>query len=269
MIVPAPASSAAPTAPFVRSVPLRVIPRLDIKAPNLVKGIRLEGLRVIGDPADHAQRYFEQGADELMYQDIVASLYGRNSLIDLVRKTAERIFIPLTVGGGIRSIADIQALLRAGADKVCLNTAAVARPELITEAASTVGSQCVVIAIETIRQPNGTWKAFTDNGREHTGLDAYDWARRAVDLGAGELLLTSVDHEGTKQGFDLDFNKCLATTVGVPVVAHGGAGSAEHVAEVANLGVDGIAIASVLHYRQTTVGELKKSLAGSGVEVRP
>ena len=269
MIVPAPASSAAPTASFVRSVPLRVIPRLDIKAPNLVKGIRLEGLRVIGDPADHAQRYFEQGADELMYQDIVASLYGRNSLIDLVRKTAERIFIPLTVGGGIRSIADIQALLRAGADKVCLNTAAVARPELITEAASTFGSQCVVIAIETIRQPNGTWKAFTDNGREHTGLDAYDWARRAVDLGAGELLLTSVDHEGTKQGFDLDFNKCLATTVGVPVVAHGGAGSAEHVAEVANLGVDGIAIASVLHYRQTTVGELKKSLAGSGVEVRP
>ena len=264
---PAPAPSTA-AAPFVRSVPLRIIPRLDIKAPNLVKGIRLEGLRVIGDPADHAQRYYEQGADELMYQDIVASLYGRNSLIDLVRKTAERIFIPLTVGGGIRSIADIQALLRAGADKVCLNTAAVARPELITEAASTFGSQCVVIAIETIRQPNGTWKAFTDNGREHTGLDAYDWARRAVDLGAGELLLTSVDHEGTKQGFDLDFNKRLATTVGVPVVAHGGAGSAAHVAEVANLGVDGVAIASVLHYHQTTVGELKKSLAGSGVEVR-
>ena len=265
---PTPASNAALAAPFLRSVPLRIIPRLDIKAPNLVKGIRLEGLRVIGDPADHAQRYFEQGADELMYQDIVASLYGRNSLIDLVRKTAERIFIPLTVGGGIRSIADIHALLRAGADKVCLNTAAVARPELITEAASTFGSQCVVIAIETIRQPNGTWEAFTDNGREHTGLDAYDWALRAVDLGAGELLLTSVDHEGTKQGFDLNFNKRLATTVGVPVVAHGGAGSAAQVAEVANLGVDGVAIASVLHYHQTTVGELKKSLAGSGVEVR-
>jgi cyclase len=255
--------------PFVRTAPLRVIPRLDIKAPNLVKGIRLEGLRVIGDPADHAQRYFEQGADELMYQDIVASLYGRNSLTDLVRKTAERIFIPLTVGGGIRSVTDIQALLRAGADKVCLNTAAVARPEFITEAASTFGSQCVVIAIETIRQPNGSWKAFTDNGREHTGLDAYDWARKAVDLGAGELLLTSVDREGTKKGFDLEFIKRLATTVGVPVVAHGGAGSAAHVAEVANLGVDGVAIASVLHYKHNTVGDLKSALANASVAVRP
>ena len=262
----APSSSAAPVA---RTAPLRVIPRLDIKAPNLVKGIRLEGLRVIGDPADHAQRYFEQGADELMYQDIVASLYGRNSLTDLVRRTAERIFIPLTVGGGIRSVTDIQALLRAGADKVCINTAAVARPEFITEAATTFGSQCVVVAIETIRQPNGSWEAFTDNGREHTGLDAYDWARRAVDLGAGELLLTSVDREGGKKGFDLEFIRRLATTVGVPVIAHGGAGSAAHVAQVAGLGVDGVAIASVLHYKQTTVGELKQALGTAGVGVRP
>jgi len=196
-------------------------------------------------------------------------LYGRNSLTELVRKTAERIFIPLTVGGGIRSVTDIQALLRAGADKVCLNTAAVARPELISEAASTFGSQCVVVAIETIRQPSGAWKAFTDNGREHTGLDAYDWARRVVDLGAGELLLTSVDRDGTKKGFDLEFIKRLAATVGVPVVAHGGAGSAAHVAEVANLGVDGVAIASWLHYKHSTVGALKQELASAGVEVRP
>lgn len=255
--------------PVVRRAPLRIIPRLDIKAPNLVKGIRLEGLRVIGDPADHAQRYFEQGADELMYQDIVASLYGRNSLTELVRKTAERIFIPLTVGGGIRSVADIQNLLRAGADKVCLNTAAVARPALISEAASTFGSQCIVIAIETIRQTNGSWEAFTDNGREHTGLDAYDWARRAVDLGAGELLLTSVDREGTKKGFDVEFIKRLATTVGVPVVAHGGAGSAAQVAEVANLGVDGVAIASLLHYKLSTISDLKRELTNAHIEVRP
>jgi cyclase len=262
-------SSTSATPPAARSAPLRVIPRLDIKAPNLVKGIRLEGLRVIGDPADHAERYFQQGADELMYQDIVASLYGRNSLTDLVRKTAERIFIPLTVGGGIRSVTDIQALLRAGADKVCLNTAAVARPEFISEAASTFGSQCVVIAIETIRQSDGRWKAFTDNGREHTGLDAYDWARRAVDLGAGELLLTSVDREGTKKGFDVEFIRLLATSVGVPVVAHGGAGSVADVAAVAALGVDGVAVASLLHYQHTTVGGLKRALLERGVEVRP
>jgi cyclase len=269
MSTPAASESRVTNLPVVRRAPLRIIPRLDIKAPNLVKGIRLEGLRVIGDPADHAQRYFEQGADELMYQDIVASLYGRNSLTELVRKTAERIFIPLTVGGGIRSVADIQNLLRAGADKVCLNTAAVARPALISEAASTFGSQCIVIAIETIRQTNGSWEAFTDNGREHTGLDAYDWARRAVDLGAGELLLTSVDREGTKKGFDVDFIKRLATTVGVPVVAHGGASSAAQVAEVAGLGVDGVAIASLLHYKWSTISELKRELTNAGVEVRP
>lgn len=249
-------------------MPLRLIPRLDIKAPNLVKGIRLEGLRVIGDPAEHAVRYFEQGADELMYQDIVASLYERNSLADLVRKTAERIFIPLTVGGGIRTTADIQNLLRAGADKVCINTAAVKRPAFITEAATTFGSQCVVVAIETIRQNDGHWEAFTDNGREHTGLDAYDWARRAVDLGAGELLLTSVDREGTKKGFDLEFIQRLATSVGVPVIAHGGPGTPAHLVEAAKLGVDGVAVASLLHYKQATVDELKNHLASAGIAVR-
>ena len=251
-----------------RTIPLRIIPRLDIKAPNLVKGIRLEGLRVLGDPAVYAQQYYEAGADELMYQDIVASLYGRNSLTDLVRRTSERVFIPLTVGGGIRTVMDIQGLLRAGADKVCLNTAAVARPELISEAASTFGSQCIVIAIETIRQPDGTWKAFTDNGREHTGLDAYDWARRAVDLGAGELLLTSVDREGTKKGFDLEFIKRLAKTVSVPVVAHGGAGCEQHIIEAAKLGVDGVAVASLFHYKNKSITDLKKALANAEIEVR-
>ena len=249
-------------------MPLRIIPRLDIKAPNLVKGVRLEGLRVMGDPAAHAVRYFEQGADELHYQDIVASLYQRSTIDDLIRATAERIFVPLTVGGGIRSKADIRKLLRAGADKVCINTAAVKEPQLITEAAQVFGTQCIVVAVETIRQTDGRWKAFTDNGREHTGLDAYDWARRAVDLGAGELLLTSVDREGTRKGFDLEFIAKLARQVPVPVVAHGGAGKIEDIVEVAKLGVDGVAIAALLHYQELTVARIKQGLAAAGVEVR-
>ncbi|GDY12028.1 imidazole glycerol phosphate synthase cyclase subunit [Planctomycetota bacterium] len=247
---------------------IRVIARLDIKAPNLVKGIRLEGLRVIGDPAEHAARLFAEGADEIHYQDIVASLYGRNSIADLVRATAERIFVPLTVGGGIRTISDIRLLLRAGADKVCLNTAAVKRPAFITEAATTFGSQCVVVAVETIRQPSGRWEAFTDNGREHTGLDAEEWARRAVDLGAGELMLTSVDREGTKKGFDLEFLSRLSRSVGVPVVAHGGAGSPAHLVAAAEAGADALAVASLFHYRLATVAACKRALATAGHAVR-
>ena len=203
-----------------------------------------------------------------MYQDIVASLYNRSSIIDLVRETAERIFIPLTVGGGIRTIDDIQNLLRAGADKVCINTAAVARPEFITEAANIFGSQCIVVGIEAIRQGDGPWKAFCDNGREHTGFDAFDWARRAVDLGAGELLLTSVDREGTRKGFDVDFIRKVTAAVNVPVVAHGGAGSVSHLAEVAACNVDGVAIASMLHYHNATIFDLKSGLSDLGVEVR-
>ena len=249
-------------------MPVRLIARLDIKAPNLVKGMRLEGLRVIGDPAVRATELFEQGADEIYYQDIVASLYGRNGISSLVERTAQEIFVPMSVGGGIRTIEDIRTMLRAGADKVCINTAATARPAFITEAAQVFGCQCVVVAIETIRQPGGRWGVFTDNGRERTGLDAEDWAKRAVDLGAGELLLTSVDREGTKQGFDLEFISRIARAVGVPVVAHGGAGCPEHLVEVARLGVDGIAVANLLHYRTHTVGALKAHLLAAGVEVR-
>jgi cyclase len=249
-------------------MPLRIIARLDIKAPNLVKGVRLEGLRVLGKPAEFAGRYFEQGADELYYQDIVASLYNRNSILELVRSAAEHIFVPLTVGGGVRTIEDIRLALRAGADKVCINTAAIGRPELIGEAARIFGTQCVVVAVEAIRQNDGRWKAFTDNGREHTGLDARDWAMRAVELGAGELLLTSVDREGTRKGFDLDFIAGIAGEVDVPVVAHGGAGSVEDVVEVARLGVDGVALASLLHYGKLTIAQLKQGLATAGIEVR-
>jgi cyclase len=249
-------------------MPLRIIARLDIKAPNLVKGIRLEGLRVLGKPAEFAERYFEQGVDELYYQDIVASLYERNSILDLVSAAADQIFVPLTVGGGVRTVDDIRMLLRAGADKVCINTAAIRRPELIGEAARIFGTQCVVVAIEAIRQPAGNWKAFTDNGREHTNLDACEWALRAVELGAGELLLTSVDREGTRKGFDLEFIAALAGKVNVPVVAHGGAGSVEDIVKVARLGVDGVALASMLHYGNATIPEIKQALAAAGIEVR-
>ena len=247
---------------------LRIIPRLDIKAPNLVKGIRLEGLRKLGNPAAFAERYYEQGADELIYQDIVASLYERNGIEDLIRETAERIFIPLTVGGGIRTLADIQSILRAGADKICLNTAAIKNPRFITEAANRFGRQCIVVVIEAIRQSDGVWKAFTDNGREHSGRDALEWAAEAVELGAGELLVTSVDREGTASGFELDLLKRLARVVPVPVIAHGGAGKVADIAEVARLGVDGVAIAGLLHYGRATIAEIKDALAGAGVEVR-
>lgn len=222
----------------------------------------------MGRPDEFAARYFADGADELYYQDIVASLYGRSSIVELIKETAEHIFVPLTVGGGIRSLRDIQQILRAGADKVCLNTAVVARPALITEAAKSFGTQCVVVAIETIRQPDGRWKAFTDNGREHTGLDAYDWAMKIVELGAGELLITSVDREGTFKGFEVEFIGKIARQVPVPVVVHGGAGSLDHISEVASLGVDGVAIAGMLHYNRTTVREIKKHLSDRGITVR-
>jgi imidazole glycerol-phosphate synthase subunit HisF len=250
-------------------MPLRIIARLDIKAPNLVKGVRLEGLRVVGQPAEFAARYFAQGADELYYQDIVASLYERNSIVELLREAAKHIFVPLTVGGGIRTVEDFRIALRAGADKVCINTAAIRRPELIGESARVFGRQCVVVAIEAIRQATGRWKAFTDNGRQHTGLDARDWALRAADLGAGELVLTSVDREGTRQGFDLDFIAAIASQVNVPVVAHGGAGSIADIIEAAKLGIDGVALASVLHFGVFSVAQIKQGLAAAGVQVRP
>jgi cyclase len=249
-------------------MPIRIIARLDIKAPNLVKGIRLEGLRVIGDPAAHAQEYFHAGIDEIYYQDIVASLYRRNSIADLVSATAANVFVPLCVGGGLRGIEDIHRILRAGADKVCLNTAAIKNPQLITEAARQFGTQCVSVAIESIRQPGGGWKAFTDNGREHTGLNSYDWALRAVELGAGELVLTSVDHEGLMKGFDLEFLDLLAKRVDIPVVAHGGAGSVADIVAAAQAGVDGVLLASLLHYQRLTIPELKRELTRKGIEVR-
>ncbi len=228
---------------------IRLIPRLDIKGPNLVKGIHLEGLRVLGTPEEFARHYYESGADELIYMDAVASLYGRNSLVDIVEKTSREIFIPLTVGGGLRSVEDIRAILRAGADKVSLNTAAIRNPELIRESARIFGSSTIVVSIEAIRQPDGSYEAFTDCGRESTGVDACKWALRAAELGAGELVVTSVDREGTGKGYDLELTRKIATSVGIPVIACGGAGTVDHVREVVTEGqADAVALASLLHY---------------------
>jgi cyclase len=248
---------------------VRLIPRLDVKGPNLIKGVHLEGLRVVGDPQQYALGYYEQGADELIYMDIVASLYGRNNLTDIVKRTAERVFVPLTVGGGIRSLADAKDLVRAGADKVAINTAAIARPELIREVARRFGSQCMVLSVEAKRIATGKWEAYTDNGRERTGLDVVDWTRRAVELGAGEILLTSVDQEGTRKGFDVALVRAVSTAVPVPVIASGGMGSAQDMLEVLRDGcADAVAIADVLHYRRASLPDLKRELRAAGFMAR-
>jgi len=247
----------------------RVIARLDVKGPNLVKGIHLEGLRVIGDPQAYARRYYAEGADEILYVDIVASLYGRNNILEVVRRTASDIFVPMTVAGGLRSLADVREALRSGADKVAINTAAVANPPLIREVSEAFGSQCMVLELQTKKIAPDRWEAYTDNGREKTGLDALEWAARAVELGAGELLVTSVDREGTQKGMDLDFLRRLTQVVTVPVIAGGGVGAPEHVREaVADVGVDAVAVASVLHYGKCTIGDIKARLAMADVPVR-
>ena len=228
---------------------IRIIPRLDIKGPNLVKGIHLEGLRVLGKPDDFAKLYYEQGADELIFQDTVASLYQRNSLTDIITKTAQNIFIPITVGGGLRTLEDINRVLRAGADKVAINTAAIINPEFISQASRTFGSSTIVIAIEAIKQPDNTYLAYTDNGREYTGVDAISWAKEAEERGAGEILLTSIDQEGTGNGFDLELIKRVSECVTIPVIAHGGGANDSHISESINgSGADAIALASMLHY---------------------
>lgn len=227
---------------------IRVIPRLDIKGPNLVKGVHLEGLRVLGKPWDYAFKYYLNGADELIYMDVVASLYGRNSLVEIVKRTAENIFIPLTVGGGIRSLDDIRTLLRAGADKVAINTAAVHNPELIKEAAEAFGSQCIVLSIEA-KKIGDHYEAFTDNGREPTRKDALEWAEELVAIGAGEILLTSIDREGTGKGYDLELIQQIAEAVPVPVIACGGCGNPGHMVDAVQKGrADALSAASIFHY---------------------
>jgi imidazole glycerol-phosphate synthase subunit HisF len=244
---------------------LRLIPRLDIKGPNLVKGIRLEGLRVLGDPDIFAQHYYQNGADELFYMDVVASLYERNSLKDMISRVARNIFIPITVGGGLRNLDNIKAALDSGADKVSLNTAIIKNPQLITEAAHKFGSSTIVVAIEAIKQPNGQYFCFIDNGREETGVEVVEWTKRVVDMGAGEIVITSVDREGTGEGFDVNLVNMVTNSVNVPVVAHGGAGSIEDIVNlVTNTKVNGVAIASIFHYH--TVQTMETVQAGQGIE---
>lgn len=247
---------------------VRLVARLDIKGSNLIKGVHLEGLRVIGSPGEHALRYYQQGVDEIVYMDCVASLYGRNSLSNIVEMTARDVFIPITVGGGIRSVDDARHILRSGADKVAVNTAAVANPQLISEIARRFGSQCMVLSIEAKRAGEG-WQVYTDNGREKTGFDVVEWARKGVELGAGEILLTSVDQEGTRKGFDIKLVHAVADAVSVPVIASGGMGKADDaVAVVAEGGADAVAIADLLHYKRLTVGDVRHALMQAGLGVR-
>jgi len=248
---------------------VRIIPRLDIKGPNLIKGIHLEGLRVIGDPQVYASQYYKDGADELLYMDIVASLYGRNNLSDIVKHTVRNVFIPITVGGGVRSVEDVRHLLRSGADKVAINTAAVNRPELIREVSQQFGSQCMVLSIEAKTVGPGKWEAYTNNGRERTGLDILDWVKRGVDLGAGEILLTSVDYEGTRKGFDIALVSAVTKTVSVPVIASGGMGSVQDMVDVVREGgSDAVAMADLLHYRKMTVQTIRKGAFDANLHVR-
>jgi cyclase len=248
---------------------VRLIGRLDIKGPNLIKGVHLEGLRVIGDPQIFAARYYEEGIDELIYIDVVASLYGRNNLTEIVRHTAERIFVPLTVGGGVRSTEDVKVLLRAGADKVAINTAATKRPDLIREVSGHFGSQCMVLSIEAKRIAPFRWEVYTENGREKSGLDVVTWAEKAVELGAGEILLTSIDQEGTRQGFDCDLVRAVATCVPVPVIASGGMGSIAHLVKVITDGqADAVAIADALHHGRVSLSEMRLATANLGISVR-
>jgi len=248
---------------------IRIIPRLDVKGPNVIKGVHLECLRVVGDPQDLATRYYREGADELIYMDIVASLYGRNNLLDIVEKASDNIFIPLTVGGGIRSLEDIKKILRSGADKVAINTYAVKNSDFITQAAKAFGAQCIVGSIEAKRVGNDKWEAYTDNGRVETGLDAVAWAKKLEELGVGELLITSIDQEGTTRGYDVDLIKKIAPHVSVPVIACGGAGGPEDMVEVIKNGyADAVSAAHIFHYNKYSIQSVKEVLRENSIPVR-
>ena len=236
---------------------LRIIALLDIKGPNLIKGIHLEGLRVMGEPNQHALDYYNQGADELIYMDVVASLYGRNHLGEIIKNAARDIFIPMTVGGGIRTIENAREILRSGADKVAINTAAIANPMIITQIARQFGSQCMVLSIEAKKMDGDHWEVYTDNGRERTGLDVVEWAKLCVSNGAGEILLTSVDREGTRKGFDIDLVKAVSSAVHVPVIASGGMGKPEDLLPVVyEGGAVAIAMADILQYKRAEIGDI-------------
>ena len=247
----------------------RIIPCLDVTDGRVVKGTNFINLRDAGDPVECARAYDAQQADELVFLDITASSDGRATMADVVRRTAACCFMPLTVGGGIRSVKDMREMLLAGADKVSLNTAAINRPELINEGAAAFGSQCMVLGIEAKKRRDGPgYEAYYDNGREHSGKDVIEWARRGVALGAGEILLTSVDNEGLQQGMDLELIEAVTKAVNVPVICGGGVGCGDDIVDAAQAGADAVACAAVLHYKKETVQELKDDIRAGGVEVR-
>jgi len=248
---------------------IRIIPCLDVKDGRVVKGVNFVGLRDAGDPVEIAQRYDEEGADELTFLDITASHERRNIILDVVARTAETVFMPLTVGGGVRELADVRALLNAGADKVSINTAAVHNPDFVRAAAEKFGSQCIVVSVDCKKVAPDKWEVFSHGGRKPTGLDAVEWAKRAVSFGAGEIVLNSIDADGTKAGFDLVITRRISESVGVPVVASGGAGSLEHMAEVLLEGkADAVLAASIFHFGEYTIGGVKRFLASKGISIR-
>lgn len=237
---------------------LRIIPRLDIKGPNLIKAVQLEGLRIVGHPHDFALKYYSQGADELIFMDVVASLYERNNLRDIISRAAENIFIPITVGGGIRSVEDAKNILRSGADKVAVNTAAIKNPKIISDISNSFGAQAMVLSVEAKYQNNGKWEAFTDNGRQPTGLDVLEWVQQATALGAGEILLTSIDREGTRKGFDIELIQKVSNIINVPMIVSGGMGNFSHFSDVVTIGkADAVAIADMFHYDRISISELR------------
>ena len=255
--------------PHVVETAVRLIARLDIKGVNLIKGIHLEGLRVVGDPQIHAAKYYQDGADEIIYMDTVASLYGRNNLVEVVSRATEHVFVPITVGGGIRSVEDARTLLRAGADKVAINTAAIKEPKLISQLSDVWGSSTIVLSIEAKKTGHNKWEAYTDNGRERTGLDVAQWAETGAKLGAGEIFVTSVDQEGTRKGFDCELVAEITKRVEIPVIASGGFGSLDHLSQLVKTAKPtGVAIADSLHYNRYSFDQIRVFCLANGISTR-
>lgn len=247
----------------------RVIARIDVKNEFVIKGIHLEGLRKIGDPIELAKKYYDNGIDEILFMDAVASLYGRNNLFDIINKSCKDVFVPITIGGGIRSIEDIEIALKSGADKIAINTQGIKTPQLIKDASRIYGSQCIVGSIEA-KKNNSSWEAYINNGRDQTSIDAIEWAQTLENLGVGELLITSIDREGTKKGFDNELIHKISSKVNVPIVACGGAGNPDHInnLKLNNESLSGIALASILHYNTFTISQIKNSMFERGIQVR-